>query len=86
MLPLLSRSLVALQALNEPGNTMQTESLLTLLQLFAGLAFCAPWPDFSYTIKNGQTRLLSNSFGEPGIDATYDYIVSINLSGHSEWR
>lgn len=30
---------------------------------------------FGYTIQNGRTRLLGSSFGFPGVNQTFDYVV-----------
>lgn len=33
-----------------------------------------------YQINGGVNSLLGNSFGQPGVEATYDYIVHLSLS------
>lgn len=36
---------------------------------------------FAYTGNNGQTKLVGSSFGQIGVNATFDYVVRPGLSG-----
>jgi hypothetical protein len=61
------------------GATAVAIMLLSLLYLPLIVA-----SEFGTSKLNGQTRLLGNSFGTPGLNRTFDYVVC-NPQGDTPW-
>ena len=47
---------------------------LAVIPLFLSSVLCSR---FDWSVKNGKTRLRGNSFGIGYVNATYDYVVSL---------